>query len=222
MSSQAQIAANQQNAQLSTGPTSAAGKTKVALNAVKTGLTGRTVLLPSDDAAEYQSFVAAYEKELAPAGRLESDLVQSIADIQWRLGRIPGLEMALYAKGRLELAASFAEHDPAVRAVMIELQTLLVYEKQFKNLHLQEARLHRRYEKMIAELRQLKQERAEQRKQQLQTAARLYAAARKEGKSFDLAANGFEFSASEVESYIERFHRSTSENVSRGSLPKAA
>jgi hypothetical protein len=37
------------NAQLSTGPRSAEGKA-VSMNAVKTGLTGRTVLLPSDDA----------------------------------------------------------------------------------------------------------------------------------------------------------------------------
>ncbi|MGA8598820.1 MAG: hypothetical protein WB676_29225 [Bryobacteraceae bacterium] len=53
MSTAAQIAANQANAQLSTGPTSETGKAKSSLNAVKTGLTGRTVLLPGDDAAIY-------------------------------------------------------------------------------------------------------------------------------------------------------------------------
>jgi hypothetical protein len=46
--SDAQLAANRANAQHSTGPTSAAGKAKVSLNAVKTGLTGRTVLLSSE------------------------------------------------------------------------------------------------------------------------------------------------------------------------------
>ena len=51
MSTAAQIAANQKNSQLSTGPTSEAGKAKSSLNAVKSGLTGRTVLLPTDDAA---------------------------------------------------------------------------------------------------------------------------------------------------------------------------
>jgi len=45
MSTSAQITANQKNAQLSTGPTSPDGKAKSSLNAVKTGLTGRTVLL---------------------------------------------------------------------------------------------------------------------------------------------------------------------------------
>ncbi len=44
--SDAQLAANRANAQLSTGPRSQTGLTASALNAVKTGLTGRTVLLP--------------------------------------------------------------------------------------------------------------------------------------------------------------------------------
>ena len=50
MSTEAQVHANRANAQLSTGPSSASGKAKSSLNAVKTGLTGRTVLLPGDDA----------------------------------------------------------------------------------------------------------------------------------------------------------------------------
>jgi len=57
MSSPKQIEANRANSLLSTGPTSSAGKAKVAHNAVKTGLTGRTVLLPSDDVAAYQAHV---------------------------------------------------------------------------------------------------------------------------------------------------------------------
>jgi hypothetical protein len=46
-----QLAANRANTQLSTGPTSPEGKAKASLNAVKTALTGRTVLLSCDDAA---------------------------------------------------------------------------------------------------------------------------------------------------------------------------
>jgi hypothetical protein len=48
--SEASINANRANAQSSTGPTSATGKAKASLNALKTGPTGVTVLLPSDDA----------------------------------------------------------------------------------------------------------------------------------------------------------------------------
>ncbi|MDQ2776281.1 MAG: hypothetical protein M3Y57_15390, partial [Acidobacteriota bacterium] len=46
-------AANRRNCQLSTGPTSETGKANSSLNALKTGLTGRTVLLPAEDAAAY-------------------------------------------------------------------------------------------------------------------------------------------------------------------------
>ena len=98
--SEAKLAANLANAQLSTGPRTTEGKAMSSMNAVKTGLTGRTVLLPSDDADAYRQHLAAYENEFKPVGLRECELVQSLADIQWRLQRIPGLEMAIYARGR--------------------------------------------------------------------------------------------------------------------------
>ena len=117
MSSEAQIAANRQNAQASTGPKSDAGKAKSSLNAVKTGLTGRTVLLPSDDAVAYEAYVARFVAEYQPANEKEQALVQSLADTEWRLLRIPALEMGIYAVGRLELASNFQDiEDPQARA----------------------------------------------------------------------------------------------------------
>ncbi|MDQ2712383.1 MAG: hypothetical protein M3Y24_09185 [Acidobacteriota bacterium] len=56
------------NAQLSTGPLTPYGKAKSSLNAVKTGLTGRTVLLHDDDAEAYRTHIATYEKEYKPVG----------------------------------------------------------------------------------------------------------------------------------------------------------
>ena len=76
--SDAQLAANRANAQHITGPTSAEGKAKVSLNAVKTGLTGRTVLLPTEEAAPYQALLVEYEKLLQPVGVEERALVQSM------------------------------------------------------------------------------------------------------------------------------------------------
>jgi len=166
------LAANRANSLLSTGPRTEDGKRKSSLNAVKTGLTGVTVLLSSDDAIEYQRHIAGYQNEFQPAGLEESELVQSLADISWRLRRIPALEMAIYARGSVAYADQFEEEDPAVRRSLIELQTHLVYEKQLRNLQLQEARLVRRREKETAELRRLQTER-KQREQE---------------------ANGFEFS----------------------------
>jgi hypothetical protein len=179
------LLANQANAQLSPGPTSEEGKAKSCLNAVKTALTGCTVLLPSDDTAEYQRHLAAFEQEFQPVGLRECELVQSIADTWWRLRRIPALEMALFAKGRIEFADLFEEHELAARPLLIDAHTFLVYEKQIRNLQLQEARLTRRREKETAELRGLQQERKQ--------------------RELDLsAANGFEFSTQNVEPFLDR------------------
>ena len=51
--SDAQRAANKANAQKSHGAVTPEGRLKSSLNAVKTGLTGQTVLLPTDDAKAY-------------------------------------------------------------------------------------------------------------------------------------------------------------------------
>jgi hypothetical protein len=58
--SERRLAANRANAQRSTGPRTKTGKAKSALNAVKTGLTGRTVLLPTADVAAYQAHVKRF------------------------------------------------------------------------------------------------------------------------------------------------------------------
>ena len=156
------LIANQSNAQLSSGPCTEEGKAKSCLNAVKTALTGSIVLLPGDDAAEYQRHLTAFEEEFSPVGLRECELVQSIADTWWRLRRIPALESALFAKGRVEFANTFEEHELAARPHLIDAHTFLVYEKQIRNLQLQEARLARRREKETAELRMLQQDRKEQ------------------------------------------------------------
>ncbi len=202
--SAAQLAANRANAQLSTGPRSPETKCKSSVNAVKTALTGRTVLLHDDDIADYQRYLAAYEQELAPVGQRESDLVQSIADTMWRLRRIPGLELAFYAQGRAEFANMFNDYEPSLRPNIIEFQTFRKYEKQLRNLHLQEARLVRRREKETAELRQLQQARKAKEAEALDAAARQYLIAKKTNAPVPTAANGFEFSTAEIERYLER------------------
>jgi hypothetical protein len=153
MSTAAQIAANQRNAQLSTGPNSEAGKSASSRNALKTGLTGRTVLLPAEDAALYETHVAHFVKRYEPVGDDERNLVQSLADTEWRLGRIPSLELGIYAAGRLEFADLFANEEEAVRKHLIEAKVFLSYQRQLNNLSIQEGRLRRQREKDSAQLK---------------------------------------------------------------------
>ncbi len=201
--SSARLAANRANATLSTGPRTAEGKAHSSINALKTALTGRTVLLPSDDAAAYEQYVERCVREFQPVGIRESELVQSIADANWRLRRIPTLEFALYARGRSQFAEKFAAEPAEVQAGLIELETYLFYEKQFRNLQLQETRLRRQRDKDLADLRETQQDRNKQEAQDLATAATVYQVARSRNQPFDPTDHGFEFSLDDIESYME-------------------
>jgi hypothetical protein len=201
--SASQLAANRANSQLSIGPKTPEGKARSSLNAVKTALTGRTVLLPTDDAAAYQQHVGDFFKELRPMGARECALVQLLADNSWRLDRVFALEMGLYALGRTQFANHFDDQAPALRSNLIEVHTFLTYEKQFRNLQVQFGRLCRQREKDTAELRQLQQERNTREKEQLETAAKLYTAAKHDRKPFDPAEYGFDCSTEDVESYLQ-------------------
>lgn len=143
MSTEKQITANRENARHSTGPRTEEGKARSSMNAVKTGLTGRTVLLTTDDATAYEQHIAHLVQTYRPLGDVEQTLVQSIADTEWRLMRIPSLEAGIYALGRREFAELFASEDPAVAVSLIEAKTFLVYQKQLNNLSIQENRLRR-------------------------------------------------------------------------------
>jgi hypothetical protein len=206
MTSPQQLSANRANAQKSTGPTSSDGKAKVSHNALKTGLTGRTVLLPSDDVAAYQAHTERVFLQYSPEAGEESRLAQSIADTLWRLERIPALEAGIYAIGRRELASQFAdEQDETVRKAMIEAQVFLTYRRDLNNLSIQEARLRRQHEKDQTELKRLIAERraaAEQKRQaehkRWRNAIDHYKTAQEMGLPFDPAEIGFEFSTDEI------------------------
>ena len=156
--SQARLTANAANAQLSTGPRTPQGKAKSSVNAVKTALTGRTVLLPTDDVAAYQEYVQIYADEFQPVGPRESELVQALADHGWRLKRIASLEMAIYAFGYEQFAEQFADRGD-LQGDYAQMHTFLHYEKQLRNLQLQDARIRRNREKDTAELKRLQQDR---------------------------------------------------------------
>ncbi len=219
MTSPAQIAANQKNAQLSTGPTSDAGKARSSLNAVKTGLTGRTVLLPSEDAAAYQVHIDRIFAHWSPEDDNERALTQTLADTEWRLLRIPSLEAGIYALGRLEFKEKFADEPEAVRASLIEAQTFLIYRKDLNNLSVQEGRLLRIRENTTATLQKVQDERRRRANAQIAQAAEALQNAKRAGQPFDLAQFGFEISIEQVEARVLDWIASRERNSTRGIAP---
>ena len=199
MSTAAQIAANQANAKLSTGPTTTDGKNTTKLNGLKTGLTGRTVVLPSDDLAAYQTHVESFYRKFEPATDEEHMLVQSIADTEWRLARIPSLEAGIYALGRLEFASLFEDHPADVRKSLIEAKTLLTYQRQLNNLGIQEKRLRRQRDEDTTALKARQDQRKHATYKKLTKSAFDLLDCLKNKTKFDPAANGFGFSMDEIE-----------------------
>jgi hypothetical protein len=154
--SEAQIAANRANSQLSSGPKTEAGKAKSSLNAVKSALTGRTILLPTDDVADYESLVQSLIRLHHPTTYEENFLVQSLADTDWRLRRIPTLEAGIYALGRLDVSEPLSGHPE-----LSDAQTFLKHKRELANLSIQEGRLRRMREKDLARLNEIQTERIE-------------------------------------------------------------
>ena len=86
MSTKAQIKANQQNAQKSTGPQTAQGKNVVSQNAIKHGLFTDSVI-KGEDPAEYEAFHDKFLAELYPVGMVETLLAERVISLWWRLRR---------------------------------------------------------------------------------------------------------------------------------------
>jgi len=204
MSSEAQITANRANAQLSTGPITEAGKAKSSHNAVKTGLTGRTILLRTDDREVYLQHVARFFTKYQPVTEDEKALTQSVADTEWRLVRIPSLESGIYANGRSRLADEFAdESDPAVRAARIEAQVFQDCRKDLSNLALQEARLRRMRDADTAALQEMIQTRRAKHSKDFASACVTRQQVLNAGNEFDPALFGFEFTNEELAAHEE-------------------
>ncbi len=145
--SEAQLAANRANAQLSSGPVTEAGRAVSSQNAIKHGLTSKTILLPGEDPAAFRALSDMWSHLFGPKTDFERSLIDSIVSSDWRLARIKRLEAAIQAKGHMEFSDKYQDQPEQLRQTLIEADVYLKYEKQLKNLALQESRLRRHIEK---------------------------------------------------------------------------
>ncbi len=87
MATEAQINANRQNAEKSTGPRTAEGKAAVAQNALKHGLLASPTVINGEDQAAFDLYRQAMLAEMGPVGMMESSLAERVASLKWRLRR---------------------------------------------------------------------------------------------------------------------------------------
>lgn len=88
MLTDARLTANRANARKSTGPRTAAGKARSALNRLQDGFRACTVILPSEDPAEYEELLDELTLGIEPVTLVETRCVREMADAEWRLRRV--------------------------------------------------------------------------------------------------------------------------------------
>jgi hypothetical protein len=110
MNTDKQLIANQQNAQLSTGPTTVLGKAIVSINAIKHGIFTKDLILSGPECEnedEYREILQNLIDCLSPSNQLESLLVEKIAVDFWRLRRTIRFETGSIVKSIQTLLKDF-------------------------------------------------------------------------------------------------------------------
>ena len=107
--SPAQMTANRQNAQRSTGPKTPEGKARSRENAIKHGLTGAGVALPTEDREEVAGRFVAIQEEMSPSTVVGMHLAHRIALMTVRCQRAARQETAALTAKILRAPAEWDE-----------------------------------------------------------------------------------------------------------------
>ena len=102
------ISANRKNAQLSTGPKTALGKAKSALNAVKHGIFTKECLknISDEEARDYETLRLGIFESLKPKDQMQAILCDKIAIDVWRLRKVLAFEQGAMQLETLNLDTS--------------------------------------------------------------------------------------------------------------------
>jgi hypothetical protein len=105
-SSARRLAANRRNARRSTGPRTAAGKSRSPRNATSHGLYCRDLVLPGESRKEFEVYREAWLLRLNPQDVLELLIVDRIVAASWKLRRLQAAEPYLHAEEAEEMRHS--------------------------------------------------------------------------------------------------------------------
>ena len=197
---------NKKNARHSTGPKTEAGKQKSSLNALRHGLTGQIVVMPTEDLQAYQLHLKSFTEEYNPQGATEANLVQALADCSWRLNRVAALETNLLTLGVIQ-ASPITDAPSQVQDALSIASALESQSKALSNLSLHSQRLSRQFERTVAQLRDLQKTRIEQEKRDLSHFLDISEMYQAKGETYNPAAGGFVFSETQTHQAILRRNR---------------
>ena len=202
------------NQSKSTGPRTRLGKERSSHNALRHGLTGRIVVLPSEDLSVYQAFCKELMADLAPETPVERQYAQTFCDTQWRLNRARSIEDSMLALGHFEGAAIPGVERPEIEAALTAAKVFRQDSKSFMNLTLYEQRLQRTQKEALRQLQELQAKRIAARQTALDEAVALRNLHKMKGEPFVVDANQFVFSTTEIEQEAHRQnHRADAQNA---------
>jgi hypothetical protein len=192
---------NRANSQHSTGPKTAAGKKQSSLNALRHGLTGQIVVMPTEDLHAYRLHLTSFTDEYHPKGATEAHLVQALADASWRLNRVAALETNLLTLG-ITSGSAFTDAPQQIQDAMSIVAALESQSKALANLSMHSQRLSRQFERTVTQLRELQKVRLTQEKRALDDLVDIIEMYESTGETYDPSADGFVFSESQINEHI--------------------
>jgi hypothetical protein len=106
---------SRRNGAKSRGPRTAEGKYRSKWNALKHGMTARTLVLPGEDPADFEHRIDTWTGDLQPRNETERFLVQRAAAISWQLDRVDRADAARLAS-RIQNEAAGGVHRQRAEA----------------------------------------------------------------------------------------------------------
>jgi hypothetical protein len=101
---------NRLNARRSSGPRTQEGKGRARMNALRHGLTAKSIVIGDEDPKEFEDLRAKLEHDLQPKTALEGELLERLAGLLWRLRRIPAIEAAIVRARQNEIFSQVSEN----------------------------------------------------------------------------------------------------------------
>lgn len=144
------------------GPRTPEGKARSSMNSLRHGFTGKTVVLPTEDPAQFEELIRDYTRDLKPVTSLETDLVHELAACRWRLQRLWSVESWAFevtiARRRKDVDNEFKNCDDSMRTALA-FMALAEDSKALPLLIRYETRLTRRYDQVLKEIKALQDQR---------------------------------------------------------------
>ena len=189
------------------GPRTPEGRARAAFNALKHGLTGRTVVLPAEDMSAYRQFSQELVESFDPKTPFERQLAQTIADTQWRLNRARSIEDSMLCMGSNVPESAVDADNPQVYSALEQAKAFKEDSKAFANLTLYEQRLHRQQKQAFDQLQQLQSQRKAEEQACMEQAKLIHKLHKMKGEPRDIQIGPFVFSTARIDLEIARHRR---------------